>query len=77
MIDDAAIARTLAWHDDPREAAEQLLGEALDRGGKDNVTVIVARYAVSPGGRRSPAAPGTAFESTSDSLPRLPGFSSP
>jgi protein phosphatase len=48
MVDDSAIARTLEEHAAPEEAAEALLDRALLAGGKDNVTVIVARYAVPP-----------------------------
>jgi serine/threonine protein phosphatase PrpC len=33
----------------PQEAAERLLELALDAGGKDNITVVIARYSFSQG----------------------------
>jgi PPM family protein phosphatase len=46
MLDDTAIARVLAEDSEPAAAAQRLVDEALECGGKDNVTVVVARYAV-------------------------------
>ncbi len=40
-VDDEAIARVLREVADPARATEALLGQALDSGGRDNVTVIV------------------------------------
>jgi PPM family protein phosphatase len=46
MVDDDSIAQIMGAHDQPRDAAQSLLEKALDRGGRDNVTVIVARYEI-------------------------------
>jgi len=43
-VDDETIAAVLAREDDPDRACGQLIERALDAGGPDNVTVIVARY---------------------------------
>jgi len=45
-VPDADIAGILAERTDPQDAAGALLQLALDRGGPDNVTVVVARYQV-------------------------------
>ncbi|HZW31561.1 MAG TPA: protein phosphatase 2C domain-containing protein [Isosphaeraceae bacterium] len=47
MVDDATIARILGDHAAPCDAAQSLLDAALKGGGKDNVTIIVARYSIS------------------------------
>jgi len=44
MVDDAAIARELERGASSQEACRALVDLALERGGKDNVTVVVARY---------------------------------
>lgn len=42
MIDDAAIARVLAEVRNPQDAADRLVAEALEAGGLDNATAVVA-----------------------------------
>ena len=44
MIGDDRIAAVLQAHQDPRESCERLVAEANERGGKDNITVIAARF---------------------------------
>lgn len=44
LVDDGAIAETLASAETSSEACDRLVQMALDRGGRDNVTVIVAAY---------------------------------
>jgi PPM family protein phosphatase len=45
-VPDADIAEVLAHRGDPEEAARTLVDLALERGGPDNVTVVVARFQV-------------------------------
>ena len=44
LVDDATITSVLMETTDSNEACERLVQRALDAGGKDNVTVIVAAY---------------------------------
>jgi protein phosphatase len=44
MVTDAEIADTLARYPRPQEACQALVDAALDRGGRDNVTVLLAAY---------------------------------
>lgn len=44
MVDDAAIASVLGGAATSHEACQALVAAALDKGGKDNVTVALARY---------------------------------
>jgi protein phosphatase len=44
MVDDAIIAGILRGAGTSQEACQALVETALDRGGKDNVTVVLARY---------------------------------
>ena len=48
-VDDEEIAETLALHPEPEDACKFLVERALDRGGPDNITVVVARYGLTPG----------------------------
>jgi protein phosphatase len=48
MLDDAAIARELERGESSSSACQALVDLALERGGKDNVTVVVARYDIPP-----------------------------
>jgi protein phosphatase len=71
MVDDASVARILAEHDAPQAASQALLDAALHGGGKDNVTVIVARYAITTpesgrGGKLLDLS--TKFDTTSESI---------
>ena len=43
-VRDEQIAATLVAESDPKIACERLVAQAMERGGGDNVTVIVARY---------------------------------
>ena len=56
-VDDEEIAETLALHPEPEDACRLLVERALERGGPDNITVVVARYGLTAGltpGRASP-----------------------
>jgi serine/threonine protein phosphatase PrpC len=44
MMPDHEIADVLATVPDAERACEQLVARANDKGGKDNITAIVARY---------------------------------
>jgi protein phosphatase len=50
MVSDVEIAGILARHTHPQEAAQALVDLALERGGKDNVTVVLAQYAIDGSG---------------------------
>jgi protein phosphatase len=44
LVTDDEIAQTLDSGEAPQELCDALVGLALDRGGRDNVTVVLARY---------------------------------
>ncbi len=46
MVDDATIARILSQNLSSKDACQALVDKALEVGGRDNVTVLLARYAV-------------------------------
>jgi protein phosphatase len=46
MVPDEEIARILGWGGPPQETAQALVEAALRNGGKDNVSVVLARYEV-------------------------------
>lgn len=46
MVDDPAIADLLSRHSTSEDAAGALLDRALEQGGKDNVTVVLAAYSI-------------------------------
>jgi protein phosphatase len=44
MVPEAEILNVLAGSEDPAAVCDQLVGRANDAGGKDNITVVVARF---------------------------------
>jgi protein phosphatase len=44
MVPDEEITQLLQAEPEPRSACEKLVADANERGGKDNITVVVARY---------------------------------
>jgi PPM family protein phosphatase len=62
MVDDEMITKIMAETKTSKEACERLVQQALDNGGRDNVTVIVADYQLPV--QRAPEAPPPADESS-------------
>ena len=52
MVEDAKIAEILNTESEPRKAAQALIKEALENGGRDNVTVMVLRIVKDPEGKK-------------------------
>jgi serine/threonine protein phosphatase PrpC len=48
MVEEGAIAEVLGCGEDVEATCRRLVDRALERGGKDNVTVVVARYRFPP-----------------------------
>ena len=65
MVDDRAIARCLARNQPADATARELTRKALDLGGKDNITVVVAEYSIPALPAKAIAATDTAEFSTS------------
>jgi protein phosphatase len=58
MLADDRIRAFLQAEPDPRAACDRLVAEANERGGRDNVTAVVARFEAAPAEERPPDSPG-------------------
>ena len=77
MVDDESITRIMSTHDQPADSAQSLVDLALDRGGRDNVTVVVARYQVpslAHSVEREVTAQAPVSAESTDSLEALPSL---
>jgi serine/threonine protein phosphatase PrpC len=75
MVDEPTLARLLGEHPRLAEAAEALVAQANEAGGRDNITVILLRVEeVSADNGSSPVAAAAAFPATRR-VPRLPDAS--
>jgi protein phosphatase len=48
LVEDALLAELLQRYPQPKEACQALVDAALERGGRDNITVVVAAYTIQP-----------------------------
>jgi protein phosphatase len=74
-VDDEGIAAVLRAEADPQAACDRLLAAALEAGGRDNITVLVADAVITEGDvRGDPAGPGSGAlaqdPADDDTLPR-------
>jgi serine/threonine protein phosphatase PrpC len=46
MVDESEMSKTLSAHSVPQDVCQALLDKALDHGGRDNVTIVLARYSI-------------------------------
>lgn len=53
LVDESQILRILESNPDSKNAALALIQAALDKGGRDNVTAVVARYSILPDDREA------------------------
>lgn len=79
MVDDEAVAERLGRRDDARATAQGLLDMALEKGGRDNITIIVACYTIPPAqpGNRPARKPVDASTEATEELPTMPGPGEP
>ncbi len=77
MVDDAAVADRLSRGEPSQQAARGLLDMALERGGRDNITIVVAGYTIPE--PQAPTRAGAVRKPKDDSpdatedLPTIPG----
>ena len=56
MVSDEAITSTLAVENEPDVATRSLLNQANERGGRDNITIVIARFDAAAAAPTAPAA---------------------